>query len=42
MDVEKVVAVESEKIIRKSVPVIRTVEVPVEYKVEKIIERPVE
>lgn len=39
--VEKVLARENSKVVKKHVPVVRTVEVPVEYEVEKIVEQPI-
>lgn len=39
--VEKVLARENSRVVKKQVPMVRTVEVPVEYEVEKIVEQPI-
>lgn len=39
--VEKVLSRSNQKVVKKIVPYVKTVEVPVEYEVERIVEQPI-
>lgn len=39
--VERVVSRNNSKVVKKTVPYVKTVEVPVEYEVERIVEQPI-